>query len=71
MLISDRYPENAPVSRKHLDFLNKVEILFSLVANNRIGPLIGQTIVLTSGKNRLTNQDRISPVRDDFYLSAC
>ena len=33
-------------------------------------PLIGQTIVFTNGKNRLTNQDRTSLVRDNFYLCA-
>ena len=43
----------------------------ALVANNRLKPLIGQTIVLTSVKNRLTNQDQTSPVKDDFYLFAC
>ena len=48
----------------------KVDTLFSLVANNRLEPLIGQTIVVTSRKNCLTNQDRTSLVRDDFYLCA-
>ena len=48
----------------------KVDTLFS-VANNCMGPLIGQTIVLASGKNRLTNQYRASTVKDDFYLCAC
>ena len=32
-------------------------------------PLIGQTIVVNGGKNRLTYQDRNSPVRDSFYLT--
>ena len=45
-----------------------VDTLFSLVAKNRLGPLIGQTIVVTSRKNRLTNQDRTSPVRDDLEV---
>ena len=69
-MVFERKPEVQSIKAR-MSCSRKKSILFSLVANNRMRSLIGQTIVLTGGKNRLTNQNGASPVRNDFYLCAC